>query len=87
MRIELIPAIGGPPVVLDVSQYVVRNIHGTPIAVGATYGPDGADAVSCVSCADFERLLRALGVHTTVIVQRLEAASPQPGAVLLAGPK
>lgn len=86
MRVTLIPRVGGAPLVLDVSQFVVANDQGTPIAVGAVYGPDGADAVSCVGCPDFERMLRVLGVNSTVVVQRLLMPKPPPGAVLVGDP-
>lgn len=86
MRIQLIPRIGGAPLVFDVSQFIVVNDQGTPISVGAVYGPDGADAVSCVGASDFQRMLRVLGVNTTVVVDKLVMPKPQPGAKLLAGP-
>lgn len=86
MRITLIPRIGGAPLVLDVNQFIVENEQGTPISVGAVYGPDGAAAVSCIGLDDFQRMLRVLGVHTTVVVDKLVMPKPQPGAKLLAGP-
>lgn len=86
MRIKLIPRIGGSPIVLDVSQFIVVNDQGTPISVGAVYGPDGADAVSCIGCDDFQRILRVLGVNTTVVVDKLVMPKPQAGAKLIAGP-
>lgn len=86
MKIQLIPRIGGAPVVLDVSQFIVVNDMGTPISVGAVYGPDGADAVSCIGCNDFQRMLRVLGINTTVVVDKLTLPKPQPGAKLIAGP-
>lgn len=86
MKIKLIPRIGGAPLVLDVSQFVVCNDHGTPISVGAEYGPANSQAVSCVGCDDFQRVLRVLGVDTTVIVDRLVMPKPQTGVQLLAGP-
>lgn len=87
MIIEIVSRVGGPPVVLEASQFVVRNDQGTPISVGAVYGPDDTDAVSCVGCSDFQRMLRVLGINTTVIVNRLAFPKPQPGAVLVAGPQ
>lgn len=87
MRIQLIPRIGGQPLVLDVSQFLVLDSLGTPISVGAVYGPDGAIAVSCVGCDDFQRMLRSLGVKGTVVVDKLVMPKPEPGVTLLAGPK
>jgi len=86
MRIQLIPHIGGQPLVLDVSQFVVYQDNGTPISVGAEHGPHGAQAVSCVGCPDFQRMLKMLGVRTTVVVQTLKMPQPTPGARLVAGP-
>jgi len=86
VRVTVIPRVGAPPVVLEASQFVAEDDLGTPIAVGAAYGPDGAYAVSCVGCPDFRRVLRALGVDRTVVVDRLVLPRPQPGARLLAGP-
>jgi hypothetical protein len=87
MRIQLIPRIGGKPLVLDVSQFIVLNEMGTPVSVGAVYGPDGTIAVSCVGCDDFQRMLRSLGVQGTVVVDKLVMPKPEPGVKLLAGPK
>lgn len=86
MIIELIPRVGADPIRLEVAQYVVRQANGTPIAVGAEYGPEGAQAVSCVGCKDFQRLLRVLGIRTTVMVHTLQMPEPQPGAKLVASP-
>jgi len=87
MRIQLIPKVGGPPIVLDVNQFVVMDDLNTPVSVGAVYGPDGAIAVSCVGCSDFSRMLQVLGIKTTVVVDRLVMPKPDPGVRLLAGPK
>jgi hypothetical protein len=84
--IELIPHIGGQPIRLNISQFVVRQDNGTPISVGAEYGPDQSQAVSCVGNKDFERMLRILGIKDTVVVHTLQMPKPQPGARLIAGP-
>ncbi len=86
MIIKLIRRVGEAPLVLDVSQFLVCQNNGTPIAVGAEYGPEGAQAISMVGQKDFQRVLRLLGVNTTVVVQTLDMPKPQPGARLLAGP-
>lgn len=86
MIIKLIPHVGGPPLVLNVSQFLVCQDNGTPIAVGAEYGPENAQAVSMVGLPDFQRMLRVLGVNTTVVVDTLSMSKPQPGARLIAGP-
>ena len=87
MIIELIPRIGGEPIRLNIAQFVVRQDNGTPISVGAEYGPEGSQAVSCVGCKDFQRMLRVLGVKDTVVVDTLQMPQPQPGARLIAGPR
>lgn len=87
MIISIIPKIGGQPIVLDAAQFVAYQDNGTPISVGAEYGPENSQAVSCVGNTDFERMLRALGVRSTVVVDRLILPQPQPGAKLLAGPR
>lgn len=87
MIIELIPRIGGEPIRLNIAQFLVRQDNGTPIAVGAEYGPEGSQAVSCVGCKDFQRMLRVLGVKDTVVVDTLQMPQPQPGARLIAGPR
>jgi hypothetical protein len=89
MIVEIIPASGvggGAPVVLRANQVVIRRDDGTPISLAAVYGSEGSEAVSCVGCKDFLTLLRNLGIHTTVIVDRLKLPKPPPGAVLVAGP-
>lgn len=86
MILQIIPRVGEPPVTLDAAAFVAYQENGTPIAVGAEHGPDGAQAVSCVGNKDFERVLRMLGVRTTVVVNTLQLPKPQPGARLVAGP-
>ena len=86
MIVKLLPKIGGRPIVMDVNQFLVCQSNGTPIMVGAEYGPDNSQAVSMVGNPDFERVLRLLGVHTTVVVDTLQMPSPQPGARLIADP-
>jgi hypothetical protein len=86
MKIKLIPKIGHAPIVLDVSQFMVVDENDTPISVGATYGPDGASAVSCVGCNDFNRMLRALGVNQTVILTKIQLPQVEAGSRLLVNP-
>lgn len=86
MIIKLIPRIGGSPIVLDVSQFIVMNDQGTPVSVGATYGPNNGVAVSCIGCDDFDRILKILGVATTVIVHKVVTPEQQAGTRLLVGP-
>jgi len=86
MIIELIPYVGGEPIRMSVAQFVVRQDNGTPIAVGAEYGPDNSQAVSCIGVPDFERILRVLGIRETVVVHTLQMPKPMPGARLITGP-
>lgn len=86
MKVKLLPKIGGRPVVMDVSQFIVCQDNGTPIMVGAEYGTDNSQAVSMVGQPDFQRMLQLLGVHTTVVVDTLQMPAPQPGARLIADP-
>jgi hypothetical protein len=98
MIVEIIPAEGvgkARPIIVTCNQIVIRQDNGTPIGVFAHYGPDGAYAASiaahCRKCGaapdDFNRMLQALGVHSTVIVDRLQLPKPAPGARLIAGPQ
>jgi hypothetical protein len=85
--VEIINGIGrGQPVILRADQFVVRNDDGTPIAVGARFGFDGAIALSKVGDEDFQRTLAALGIHEFVRVDQLILPKPPPGAKLVAGP-
>lgn len=86
MIVKLVPRIGGAPLVLDAASFVVCQDNGTPIAAGGEYGPDGAQYVSMVGQKDFQRVLRVLGVNTTVVVDTLKPLRPQPGARLIADP-
>lgn len=87
MFVEIITDVGGTaPLRIPCSQIVVRRNDGTPISLAAVFGPDGAIAVSIAGNDDFNRLLAALGVHTTVIADYLELPKPPPGARLVAGP-
>ena len=87
MIIQIIPSLGGRPLRLDASQIVVMNDEGTPIAVLGAYGPDGAVKISHAGDADFNQTLRAFGHgQHTVIVERVGALPPPPGAQLLHTP-
>jgi hypothetical protein len=89
VRLVVIPA-GGlgryQPIVLDAAQFVVELPDGTPIAVGAEYGPDGAVAFSQAKDPDFNRVAASLGVRSLTVCERLELPKPPPGARLVACP-
>ena len=87
MIVEVITDIGGTaPLRLACSQVVIRREDGTPVVLAAKFGPDRAIAASIAGDEDFNRLLQALGINTTVIADRLELPKPPPGARLVAGP-
>ena len=97
MIVELVLSDGvgrSAPLVLHCNQILVRQDNGTPIGAFAHYGPEGSYAASiaahCKHCGkgvdDFNRILRVLGVHTTVTVDQLQVAQPPAGARLVAGP-
>jgi len=89
MLVEFITAGGvgrGRPLVLAVNQVIVRQDNGTPILVAAEFGAEKAQAAAKVGDADFQHLLRALGINETVVCDRVELPGPPPGARLIAGP-
>jgi hypothetical protein len=90
MILEIIPDGGigrGAPIRLLATQIIVRLDDGTPVAVAAHYGDGTSYAVSMAGKDDFNRILRNLGVHQTVICDTIELPKPPPGARLIAGPK
>jgi len=84
--IKLVTRVGEKPLVLPISQFVVCQDNGTPIAVGAEYGPANTQAISMVGMPDFQRILRMLGINTTVLVDTLQLPKHNPEAKLIAGP-
>jgi len=88
MIVELIPEGNlGQAVVMAAAQIVVRDNNGTPICVAAVYGSDNTFKVSKAGDPDFNRTLRELGVHMTVVCHSLKLPGPQQGARLIAGPR
>lgn len=88
MIVELIvKGVGSSePLVLDVQQVLLRQQNGTPFMVAAVHGPNNAIAASMTGRDDFNQTLANLGIHETVIVDRLILPPPPPGARLVAGP-
>jgi hypothetical protein len=68
----------GRPIRLVVSQLVVSNDEGTPVAVAAEFGR-GAIKTAHVLDADFQSTLRALGVgrHNIEVIEL--PSQPVPG--------
>ena len=64
-------------------KFTPRGGHIT-VLVSAT--PEGGQAVSSAGRPDFNRILRVLGVHTTVVVETVRLPAPPVGARLIAGP-
>lgn len=88
MIVDLLVSLGGGaprPLRLVCRQVLVRNGKGTPILVAAEHGPDGTQKVAHVRDKDFHRILRELGVHETVVCDRVELPQPPPGARLVSG--
>lgn len=67
---------GGEPATLPASQFVVRDRDDAVHAVAADYGPEGAQAVSVRGLKDFVRILRVLGIQSTVIVAPVVTGPP-----------
>lgn len=89
MFIEFIDKFGGPPVRVEVSQFVARDMNGTPVCVAGEYGPSNTIRVSHAADADFNQSLRAFGYGRQTVV--METVSTQhtpvpPGARLVGGP-
>lgn len=92
MILQIIPREGigrGRPITIEAAQVVVLNDQGTPIAAAAHYGPNAGCAVASVAHdeAGFQRMLRVLGINTTVIVNKLVMPQPEPNARLLHSPQ
>lgn len=68
MIVQVHLPMGGEPATLPATQVVARGPGDELWAVAADYGPDGAQAVSVRGLKDFARILRVLGVHSTVLV-------------------
>lgn len=90
MILEIIPEGGvgvGKPIILTACQVVVRQDNGTPIMVAAHFGPAKAYACERAGDADFNRMLRSLGINETVLCDRIELPKPPPEARLIADPR
>ncbi len=84
MIVELISE--GKPVRIPVSQLVIFNDEGTPVAVAGLFGP-GAIKVAHALDDDFQQTLRAFGYgRHHVEVQEIQTAPVPGGAKLITGP-
>ena len=70
--VEMVQAIGKPPIRVEASQLVVRLPDGTPISLAALYG--GQESVLVSHCEDptFNENLRKLGINETVVSEKLK---------------
>jgi len=73
MIIELLVNNGGilRPVTVHATQVIVKNDVGTPIYVAGKYGPENGQLASSVTDPDFNDTMKKLGIHMTVICDRL----------------
>lgn len=71
-RVEVIQAIGKPPLMLEASQVVVRMPDGTPVSLAALYGGPDSVLVSHCDDANFNENLRKLGMSDTVVTEKLK---------------
>lgn len=88
MIVELVLGDGTlrPLVVADVAAVVVRQNNTTPIMVAAETGENRSQTVAHVKDANFNHVLRQLGITQTVICDTLVLDKPPPAARLVAGP-
>jgi hypothetical protein len=70
--VEIIEAIGKPPIRLEASQVVVRMANGTPVSVAAMFGGPHSVMVSHCEDSGFNANLQKLGINETVISSRLK---------------
>lgn len=74
------------PLRLDAAQVIVTHENGTPIYAAAEYGPNGSISAATPDHADFQQILRNLGVDMTVVVDKIQLAKPPAGARLITSP-
>lgn len=88
MYIEIVTGRIGDGQVLrmPVTQILVCQDNGTPLMVAGEYGPANSQLASMAGLADFNDVLRKLGIDRTVVVDTLKLTKPPVGARLLAGP-
>lgn len=62
MIVQLSPPLGrGAPLTLQVSQLVVLDDQGAPLAAALEYGPPGCYCVAHLRDAEFPRVLKSVG--------------------------
>ena len=86
MYIEIMDGFGKDVRRIPVSQVVVYDDVGNPLAVAAKYGPEGGHYVGHVVDPEFNRVLQSLGIERYVICDELQI-DPPPGARLIHKPE
>jgi hypothetical protein len=70
--VEILEAIGKPPLRVPASQVVIRMPNGTPVSLAAVFGTSDSVLVSHCEDPDFNTNLQKLGIHETVITTKLK---------------
>jgi hypothetical protein len=70
--VEVVQAIGRPPLKVEASQVVIRMPDGTPISLAALFGGPDSVLVSHCEDANFNENLRKLGLTDTVVTEKLK---------------
>jgi len=70
--VEIVQAIGRPPIKMEASQVVIRMPNGTPISLAALFGGPDSVLVSHCEDANFNENLRKLGLTDTVVTEKLK---------------
>lgn len=70
--VEIVQAIGKPPIKVEASQVVVRMPDGTPISLAALYGSNNSVLVSHCDDQNFNKNLQKLGITETVVTTKVE---------------
>lgn len=70
--VEIIEAIGKPPLRVPASQVVVRMPDGTPVSIAALFGSNSSVLVSHCEDANFQNNLQKIGIQETVIVEKVK---------------
>lgn len=68
--VEILTAVGKPPLTVSASQVVVRLPNGTPVSLAALFG-DGVMVSHCDD-ATFNDNLKKIGINETVINSKVK---------------
>lgn len=70
--VEIIEAVGKPPIRLPASQVVIRMSDGTPVSIAALFGSNRSVLVSHCEDPNFQNNLQKIGINETVIVEKVK---------------